>query len=493
MRNRNTFSALRLISLVLLILALILTAMQLIRFSRVRANLPSGLKVAGVPVGTLDRQMAAQRLLEVYSYPIELRYNGVPIQMSPGSAEFQLDTDKMLAIADMQRTKRSFWAEFWDYIWGRTSTPVSVPLSYSSSEARLRLFLEEIGQRYDIPPVPAQPIPGTVNFETGTTGSALDAEGAILLIENALTSLTNRTVDLPIERTSPPRPAYETLDVLLQQTIKVSGFDGLVDIYLLDLQNAQELHFAYQNGELLPVEPDIAFTASSIIKIPIMVSVYQRVDNPDEETLKLMEDMVDRSGNEAADWLMDRVMEQGRAPLTVSEDMKTLGLENTFLAGYFSAGSPLLQAFQTPANQRSDVNTDPDRYSQTTASDIGMLLVDLYQCAENGGGALISAFPGTITQEECQNMIQYLVNNRLPSLLTAGLPEGTEIAHKHGWVSTNGIINTVGDAGIIYSPGGNYALVVFVHHPEQVIWDSASTLIAMLSQAVYNYYNLPTR
>ncbi len=493
MRNRTTFSALRLISLVLLILALILTAMQLVRFSRVRANLPSGLKVAGVPVGTLDRQLAAQRLLEVYSYPIELRYNGAPIQMSPSSAEFQLDTDKMLAIADMQRTQKPFWTEFWDFIWGRASTPVSVPLSHSSSEARLRLFLEEIAQRYDIPPVPAQPVPGTVNFGPGTNGSALNMDGAILLIENALTSLSNRTVDLPIERTSPPRPTYKTLDVLLQQTIKVSGFDGLVDIYLLNLQNAQELHFAYQNGELLPVEPDIAFTASSIIKIPIMVSVYQRVDDPDEETLKLMEDMVDRSGNEAADWLMDRVMEQGRAPLTVSEDMKTLGLENTFLAGYFSIGSPLLQTFQTPANQRTDVNTDPDRYSQTTASDIGMLLVDLYQCAENGGGALRSAFPGTITQVECQSMIQYLVNNRLPSLLTAGLPEGTGIAHKHGWVSTNGIINTVGDAGIIYSPGGNYALVVFVHHPEQVIWDSASTLIAMLSQAVYNYYNLPTR
>jgi beta-lactamase class A len=493
MRNRTTFSALRLISLVLLILALILIAMQLVRFSRVRANLPSGLKVASVPVGTLDRQMAAQRLLEVYSYPVELRYNGAPIQMSPNSAEFQLDIDKMLAIADMQRTQRSFWVEFWDFIWGRATTPVSVPLSYTSSEARLKLFLEEIAQRYDIPPVPAQPLPGTVNFEPGASGSALDMDGAVLLIENALTSLTNRTVDLPIKRTSAPRPAFQTLDILLQQTIKVSEFDGLVGVYLLDLQNAQELHFAYRIGELLPVEPDIAFTASSIIKIPIMVSVFQRVDDPDEETLKLMEDMVDRSGNEAADWLMDRVMEPGTAPLNVSEDMKTLGLENTFLAGYFSAGSPLLQAFQTPSNQRTDVNTDPDRYSQTTPSDIGMLLVDLYQCAENGGGALMSAYPGTITQAECQAMVQYLVNNRLPSLLTAGLPEGTKIAHKHGWVSTNGIINTVGDAGIVYSPGGNYVLVVFVHHPDQVIWDSASTLIAMLSQAVYNFYNLPNR
>ncbi|MGW8252079.1 MAG: hypothetical protein ACWGO1_15670, partial [Anaerolineales bacterium] len=69
--------------------------------------------------------------------------------------------------------------------------------------------------------------------------------------------------------------------------------------------------------------------------------------------------------------------------------------------------------------------------------------------------------------------------------------EGTQTAHKHGWVSTNGIINTIGDAGIIYSPGGNYVLVVFLHHPDQLVWDPASALIADISRAVYNYYNIP--
>jgi beta-lactamase class A len=171
--------------------------------------------------------------------------------------------------------------------------------------------------------------------------------------------------------------------------------------------------------------------------------------------------------------------------------MKSLGLENTFLAGYFSLGSPLLEVIETPANQRADVNTDPDPYSQTTASDIGMLLEDIYQCAQNGGGALNAVFPGEFSQVECQSMISLLINNKLPSLLTAGIPEGTQIAHKHGWVSTNGIINTIGDAGIVYTPGGNYVLVVFLHHPDQLVWEPASALIANISRAVYNYYNIP--
>jgi beta-lactamase class A len=122
-----------------------------------------------------------------------------------------------------------------------------------------------------------------------------------------------------------------------------------------------------------------------------------------------------------------------------------------------------------------------------------MLLEDIYQCAQNGNGTLSAVFPGEITQTECQAMISLLVNNKLPSLLTAGVPEGTQIAHKHGWVSTNGIINTIGDAGVIYTPGGNYVLVAFLHHPDQLVWEPSSKLIADLSRAVYNYYNIPSQ
>jgi beta-lactamase class A len=120
-----------------------------------------------------------------------------------------------------------------------------------------------------------------------------------------------------------------------------------------------------------------------------------------------------------------------------------------------------------------------------------MLLEDIYLCAENGGGALIAAFPGQITQDECRTMTDYLARNKIGVLIEAGVPDGTRVAHKHGWVTYNGIINTIGDAGIVYTPGGNYVLVVFLHHPVQLIWDSASRLIADLSTAVYNYYNLP--
>lgn len=444
-------------------------------------------------MGGLDRQQAAQRIIEAYATPVELHYDDAVIQLNPSVVDFQLDTESMLAAGDSQRTQQVFWQGFWDFLWNRSSKPEEIPLSSSYSEARLRTYLEEeIARRYDKSPESATPIVGTVNFESGKPGTTLDIDGAILLIENALKSLTNRVVTLPLQQTEPSRPAFQNLQVLLKQTIDLAGFDGLSGIYLLDLQNIQEIHFAYRQGEEVSVQPDIAFTASSIMKIPIMVSVYRRLgENPDEETLKLLEDMIDKSGNEAADWLMDRVIADNRSPLAIRDDMLVLGLENTFLAGYFYEGAPLLTLVETPANQRADVNTDPDPYSQTTPTDIGMLLEDIYQCATSSGGALMAAFPGEITQAECQQMIDYLALNKIGVLIEAGVPDGTKVAHKHGWVSTNGIINTIGDAGIVYTPGGNFVLVIFLHHPEQLVWDPASKLLADLSRAVYNYYNLP--
>jgi hypothetical protein len=188
---------------------------------------------------------------------------------------------------------------------------------------------------------------------------------------------------------------------------------------------------------------------------------------------------------------MERVMDPRLGPLIVSEDMSALGLENTFLAGYFTIGSPLLVRYSTPANQRTDINTDPDIYNQTTPSELGMLLEDIYQCAQSDGGTLRAVFASQITQAKCQMMMDLLYSNRVPVLLTAGLPDGTPIAHKHGWVSANGIMDTLGDAAIISSPGGNYIFVVFLYHPVQIIWDPANGLVVRLSQAVYNYFNLP--
>jgi beta-lactamase class A len=401
----------------------------------------------------------------------------------------------MLAAAELERTRQPFWLAFWNFLWGRAGAKTDLPLGWKYSEERLRQFLiEEIGARYDHPPLPAMPVVGTVNFKPGVSGTALDVDTAIPLIRNALQSSTQRVVALPLKTTRPSRPPFQNLEILIRQTIQIAGFDGLIGMYMNDLQSGQEIHLLLNNQQDVSMPPEVAFTASSTIKIPIMVSAYRRLNSsPEPDIVQDLDGMISRSLNDASDRLMEKLLDPTHGPLRVTEDMQTLGFENTFLAGYFAPGSPLLFLYTTPANSRADLSTQPDPYSQTTTAEIGMLLTDIYQCSLNGGGSLSAAFPNEITQAECQAMIDTLVKDHMGQLIQGGVPDGTRVAHKHGWVTDSFfVIHDMSDAAIVFTPGGNYILVVFMYHPTQLVFESSDQLFRDISRAVYNFYNLPS-
>lgn len=471
---------------------MVVAALQLVLYSRIRSEFPPGMVIAGIPVGGMTQEKAAERLLQIYTaVPIEIHYRDAVIQIRPAVIGFELDIQAMLSAADLERMRQPFWGGFWDFLWNRLPAPDPVPLRATYSEERLRLYLQnEIAVRYDQAASPALPLSGTTSFQVGKTGTVLDIDRAVTLIDLALRSPTSRVVNLSYDKITPPRPSIENLKVLIEQIIELTGFDGIIEIYIQDLQTSQEIHFAKQNQRLVP--PEIAFTAASTMKIPIMVSIFRRVDGTEnEEVNQLLALMIERSENDPADRLLETVIDKNLGPLEVTKDMQALGLPNTFLAGYFYPGAPLLQRIQTPANRRTDVSAGPDPYNQTTPLDMGLLLEDIYFCAEDGGGSFAAAFPNEITQAECRSMISYLVLNKIAVLLQAGLPEGTRIAHKHGWIIENdGLMHTIADAGIVYTPGGNYVISVYMYHPVQVLFDPANQMVAHISQAVYNYFNL---
>ena len=117
MRLRNSSLLLRGISLIFILVAAVFIVYQLVQYSVSRSNYPPDMTVAGVPVGGLNPQSAAQRLLQVYSVPVEIHYNNAVIDLDPALVGFQLNTDSMLAAADLQRTGASFWQGYWDYLW----------------------------------------------------------------------------------------------------------------------------------------------------------------------------------------------------------------------------------------------------------------------------------------------------------------------------------------------------------------------------------------
>ncbi|HZU87301.1 MAG TPA: serine hydrolase, partial [Anaerolineaceae bacterium] len=478
MRSRALILFFRLVSLGFFLAAILVTVLQLVNYSRLREAFPPGLRIAGVPVGGLTNQQANDRINQAYSVPVELRYGDAVIQVRPAQLGFEMNIDAMLTDADQQRIKQSYWPAFWDYLWNRLPEPAEVPLSARVSKDRLRAYLQnEIAARYDIPASAPIPQAGSTSFSGGVPGRTLDIDRAMIAIEDALLSSENRVVRLNFNEVAPPRPAFNNLDVLLRQIIQVSGFDGTIEVYLSDLQTGQEISFALRNNEDLPT--GIAFTAASTIKIPVMVSVFRRVnENPIPANIANgLELMIVRSKNEETDKLMQEVLNEFSGPLEVSDDLQTLGLKSTFLAGYFSPGATLLKLFSTPANQRTDINTGPDVYNQTTAIEMGELLQDIYRCAKTGGGTFAVAFPGEISQTECQLMISYLSRNEIGLLFEAGVPEGVQVAHKHGWITeSDGYVHTIADAGIIFTNGGDFVLTVYMYHPVQLVFDPAEEL-----------------
>ena len=78
--------------------------------------------------------------------------------------------------------------------------------------------------------------------------------------------------------------------------------------------------------------------------------------------------MIEISEDTPADTLMQTYLDQNVGPIIMTNDMQELGLENTFMAGYFYNGAPLLQRYLTPAKSTSGlryrsgcVQPDPPR------------------------------------------------------------------------------------------------------------------------------------
>ncbi len=487
---RSTGMLFRWFSIAIMLATAALVLFQLVSYSREQTRIPRGVTIAGLSAGGMTSQEAMQMLLQVYSQPIEVHYNESVFYILPSQVGFNLDTSSMLAAADAYGTQLPSWEGFWSFLWNSPAKEYSIPVKADFSRTQLAALMENLAARYDLPPVPPQPEPGRPFFKAGTPGTVLDQEKGAELLIDALFSPNDRRVDLPVASNQRSLPSIESLDTLIKQLAAVNNYYGLIDVYMVNLQTGQDMHLIHMNGEDYPGDPDVAFTAVSTIKIPILLATFVRYDLPLEgETEKWLQDMLGPlSGNDPADWLMQS-LDPARGPLVVTQTLRDMGLVNTFIAGYFKLGSGLLETIKTPANQRTDLRTDLDPYNQTTPMDMGLLLQDIYQCTL-GGGTLLMAFDGKITPAECNAMLDLLSTDTIGVFIQSGVPEGTKVVHKHGW--DPGIFHTFGDAAIVYTPGGNYVLSIFLWQEDWLLWDVGSKLISEVSKAVYNYYNPPT-
>lgn len=452
---------------------------KLYQYGNFRRFYPAGLTAGGVPIGGLAREQAADALNDRYiSAPVIVFHADEAVEVKPTDIDFTLDLETMLGQADFQRQQQDFWSGFWGFLWNRPVEVEHVELRATHNPESLTTVLETISTSLDDPALPPQPVPTTLSFQYGKPGIATNIQASSSDVQAAFYRAIDREAHLKLAPTDPERPEINILARLIVNHLE--DFDGVASIFIMDLNN----------GEEIAINADQAMSGMSIVKVPIVLEVLRVLENKpsiDQEKL-ISETLVIQSGNFSANLLLDVVAGEDDAYLgadIVTESMQDLGLENTFIAvPYEEQPRPGKSSYETAANTDENLLTEPDPAMQTTAEDIGTLLSMVYHCATSDGGALRAAYSDQLTQAECQQLLDFMKLNHIDSLIEEGIPPDTPLAHKHGWIS-----DTHGDAGIVFSDGGDYVIVTYMYKPGWLEWEISSPLLADISRATYNYFN----
>lgn len=278
-------------------------------------------------------------------------------------------------------------------------------------------------------------------------------------------------------------PAFQALGDQLWGMMLNAGFapetSKLAALFVMNLKTNEALTFGNE----------IAFSGMSLNKIAILTTLYSTLQAPpDADTALNIAYMMVCSENSASNALLRKIGDgdEYKGAAKVTEMLQSLGLGNMYIIAPFKVPNATPVPVRAPTTQADQTRALPDYSNQLTVDNMGWLLASIYQCANTGDGALISKLPGQFDSRECRQMLNIMSSNNLgePLMMSAGVPANTRVAHKHGYID-----DTHGNAGIVFSPGGDYALVVAMHGPVWLEATETFPLISDLSRTIYNYMN----
>lgn len=175
------------ITVLLLVVVTVFLFVKLYQYAGARDYYPTGLTIGGVDVGGMNKDEASTVLNNRYlEAPVIIYHSDNKVEISPTDAEFTLDLEAMLSQADYQRFQQDFWAGFWGFLWGRPIEVDPVPLYATHNREELRETLKSIATLTDQPAQPPQPIPSTMSFQFGESGTKTNIEASFSDVEAAL-------------------------------------------------------------------------------------------------------------------------------------------------------------------------------------------------------------------------------------------------------------------------------------------------------------------
>jgi beta-lactamase class A len=411
-------------------------------------------RLGGIEINGATRTEVIEGLNRQFGEPVALYYGDQRILLRPQAVGFQVDADAMLQDAKAYDTFLHLVRYLGGRALNRLPAPVDVPLRYTVDQVALDNWLADVGRRYDRKPGPPQPILDTLTIAPGKPGQQLELAASRERVIIALTDPQNRTGHLAVRETPPLPIDMNALAELLRA--RLEQFPGIASVYLHHIPT----------GEEVAINADVAYAGMS--------------------TIKLITETTSLSGNFTANLLLG-IIDDGSSDSGVrilNDSLHKLGLDNTFMATPYDRKNVTPPRIVTKANSRTDLNTQPDPYMQTTPRDMGTMLQMLVECSQ-GGGTFLAAYPDQYTTSECQQALDFLALNEVKALITSGVPEGTRVVHKHGYVA-----DTHGDVAAIWGPDGPYILSVFLYRPPWLEWQLSDGTMREISQAVWNYFEM---
>jgi hypothetical protein len=441
----------------------------------VAATFLPGSEVAGVDVSGLTLDAGSARVreqLRALEQPLVVMVGDEQLSLAPADIALALPADEMLSEAAAQTA---------------AGAAANVPLRLSYDTAAVRARLEEAARRLGAVGA-TRLISSTDTISRSFVaegGQTLNVDQALAQVDEALRG-AGRRVDLALSPGAAGVPREQ-----LQQALEglANEWDGVAGLFLYDVAS----------GDTIAINPGTVFSGASVLKVPIMLHAYAQLPEFSETQRRWMKEMIAESNNHSANALLSATEGSTpgdteaalRAVNKMSEELKSLGLEHTYQNLPYESGEYLMRVRgmkipKGPAEEGEPPFTEADPYVRTTPAEIGRLFVLLDQCAQ-GAGDLLQRYGQSLTPARCGEMLGWLEQNDDTTRMVAGLPPGTRVAHKSGWVE-----DMQADAGIVTSPGGSYVLTIYLYQKQRNSYlsdEEATPWLAAFSRLVYSAYN----
>jgi beta-lactamase class A len=276
----------------------------------------------------------------------------------------------------------------------------------------------------------------------------------------------------------PPEPVYDNVPDAGRERVeralraaaqRIGGYEGVAGLYVRDLEG----DFGYG------VRPDEEFFTASIIKLPVMVAVYRKVDEG-ELSFSQMVEIKEEDWAAGAGWLQweragteQTVGDLLLLMMTQSDNVATNALVRTVggadhvngVARSLGAENTLL--YQKVSSERAAI---PQLDNRTTPRDMAAML----QKIADGEAA---------SKKSCGYMIELMDLNELDWWLDAGLPADVYAANKAGW-----LYEVYDDVGIVKAGDHPYVIAILSKYGTGDV-DRGRLLIEDLSRTVWESQN----